>query len=129
MQTPEHNRGPLHAVSERRLREVMRVTIDGALLARSREVILVSEVGKPKRYYFPRADVDMDQLEYTAVTSESEPAGTAHFYTVHVNGRTFENAAFCFEEARREHADLKGRVVFFADREGIEIENEAQRLS
>lgn len=128
MKSPGHREFPNHAVREQALGEPLQVTVDGNVLARSKNVIVVDEDGHRKRHYFPRSDVDMKQLQRTTKATECPFKGRAHYYSVRTGGRTLENAAWTYEEPYEEHIGLKDRLAFYDERDGIQVQSEASRV-
>jgi len=88
--SPGHRKWPTHKVKEQPLGEIVEVEVDGELIARSRGVIALDEDEQPRRYYFPRSDVQMD-------------------------GTTLKDAVWTYEEPYDEHRELKDRLAFYDD--------------
>ena len=116
MKSPGHQKHPDHNVIEKHLDRRVTVEIGGQMVADSRDVIEVDEDGSPPRFYFPRSDVRMDLLERTVTTTKCPYKGTAHYYSVHVDGRTLNDAVWTYEEPFDEHATLQDRVAFWEER-------------
>jgi uncharacterized protein (DUF427 family) len=68
--SPGHSRMPDHKVEERRLRERVKVEVDGRVIAESDDVIRVDEDRYPPRYYLPRQSVLMGVLKRSTTTTE-----------------------------------------------------------
>ena len=117
--SPGHQKWPEHKVHETPLGSRVTVELDGQLIAESRNVIRVDEDGSPARYYFPRGDVAMERLQRTATTSECPFKGTAHYYSLAMdggNGSKLDDAVWTYEEPFDEHQSLKDRLAFYDDK-------------
>jgi uncharacterized protein (DUF427 family) len=103
-------------VRETRIRERVRVSVGGDVLADSADVIRVDEDRCPSRYYFPRADVRMDRLEPSATSTSCPFKGWARYFHVQAAGTTLRDAAWSYEEPYDEHHELAGRLAFYDDK-------------
>ena len=59
---PGYQKYPEHKIQENKLAQRVKVEIDGTVIADSNNVIRVDEDKYPPRFYFPRADVKMNQI-------------------------------------------------------------------
>jgi uncharacterized protein (DUF427 family) len=116
--SPGHEKWPAHKIEEKRVAEAMDVELAGQVIARSKEVIAVSEDKHPQRYYFPRTAVAMDKLQRSQTTTECPFKGVAHYFDVSVDGKTLKDAAWSYEEPYDEHRDLEDRIAFYDDKFG-----------
>ncbi|MDE2261363.1 MAG: DUF427 domain-containing protein [Gammaproteobacteria bacterium] len=117
--SPGHQKWPEHKVREIPVGERVTVELNGQLVADSRNVIRVDEDGSPARYYFPRGDVRMDKLQRTATTSQCPFKGTAHYFSLSMeggNGGKLDDSVWTYEEPFDEHQALKDRVAFYDDK-------------
>lgn len=114
--SPGHRQWPEHRIAEQRLTQRMKAAVDGEIVADSTDVIRVKEDGSPERYYFPRADVRMEQLTRTDTTTTCPFKGVAHYYSLSAAGQHFGDAVWTYEDPYLEHADLKDRLAFYDDK-------------
>lgn len=110
--SPGHQKWPDHKVQEQHLDQCVQVDIDGTVIAQSNDVIKVEEDQHPPRYYFPRVDVRMDQLERSTTTTTCPFKGTAHYYHLKLGDQIFRDAVWTYEDPYEEHRALKDRVAF-----------------
>lgn len=120
--SPGHQQMPDHSVVERPLRKRLQVAVDGEILADSTDVIEVDEDGSPPRYYFRRADVKMDRLERSTMTTQCPFKGTANYFTINVGGKKLKDAVWTYEDPYDEHLGLTERLAFYEEKApGLEI--------
>lgn len=98
------------------MHQPVQVTVNDVIVARSNDVIRVDEDDHPPRFYFPRADVNMDRLERTATTSECPFKGKAHYFRLNAEGQRLDDAVWTYEDPFDEHQALRNRVAFYDDR-------------
>lgn len=114
--SPGHQQLPDHSIVERPLRKRMQVAVDGEVIADSTDVIQVDEDGSPLRFYFPRADVKMDRLERSTMTTQCPFKGTANYFSIHMDSRTLKDAVWSYEDPYDEHLGLKERLAFYVEK-------------
>jgi len=69
--------------------------------------------------YFPAEAVKREYLQPSAHTSICPWKGTAHYYTVDVNGMRSENAAWFYPDPKPAAREITGRIAFW---KGVRVE-------
>ncbi len=72
-------------------------------------------------HYFPRDDVDTSLLVKSPTTSECPWKGTAHYYTLDLEGDRNEDAAWYYPEPRPAADAVRDRIAFWKGVEVIEV--------
>ena len=114
--SPGHQQHPEHQVAERHLDQRMTVSVNGEVIADSKDVIRVDEDRSPARFYFPRPDVKMDKLQPSEKTSQCPFKGTARYFSVNAGDKQLKDSVWSYETPYDEHANLAGRVAFWDDK-------------
>jgi uncharacterized protein (DUF427 family) len=72
-------------------------------------------------HYFPREDVDTSVLEKSPTTTECPWKGTAHYYTLDVDGERNTNAAWYYPDPKPKAETIRDRIAFWNGVEVIEV--------
>ena len=113
--------GPDHPITIAPNPKRVRVTFNGRVIADTRRALTLREASYRAVQYIPRADVDMTLLERTAHASHCPYKGDASYFTLAVDGRVSDNAAWSYEAPYPAMAEIEGCLAFYPGRvEGIE---------
>ena len=85
----------------------------GQVIARSDRTVVVEG-----NHYFPREDVNPSVLEKSATTSECPWKGTAHYFTIAVDGECNSDAAWFYPDPKPDAAMIRDRIAFW---NGVEV--------
>lgn len=85
------------------------------LIARSDDIVTVEG-----NAYFPREAVTEGVLADSATTSFCPWKGTAHYYTLQVNGAENRDAVWYYPEPKDAAKEIKGRVAFW---KGVKVQD------
>jgi uncharacterized protein (DUF427 family) len=88
-------------------------TWNGAVIAESDETVVVEG-----NHYFPPESVNKQYLDPSGTTSRCPWKGTANYYSLLVEGKTNQDAAWYYAEPSEAAAAIKGYVAFW---KGVEI--------
>jgi len=91
----------------------MKAIWNGQLLAESDDTVVVEG-----NHYFPAACLDNTFFAASGTQSFCPWKGTAHYYTVVVDGERNEDAAWFYPETKEPADHIKGRIAFW---NGVEI--------
>jgi uncharacterized protein (DUF427 family) len=117
--------GPDHPITIERNPRRVRVTFNGRVVADTRRALTLHEAGYKPIHYIPRADIDMALMDRTAHASHCPYKGDASYFTLSVDGRISENAAWSYEAPYPGMAEIKERLAFYPRRvAGIEESDE-----
>lgn len=109
----------------------------GHIVADSAHAVLVRQAGRPDAFYFPREDVETEQMTPTGYRDDSN-LGQASFWTFGRDGQIHENGVWSYEQPAKGFEELSGMMAFadgtveihFVEPDGGEKlwDNEARRM-
>jgi uncharacterized protein (DUF427 family) len=92
------------------------VTVDGRVVADSRDALALREAGYPPVLYLPRDDVDLTQLERTNQATYCPYKGDAAYYSIPAGGERSANAVWTYEAPYDAVSPIKDRLAFYPNR-------------
>jgi uncharacterized protein (DUF427 family) len=115
---PGFKKYPKHRVATRPAGARVQVTLNGEVIADSRDAVALDETPEghvlaPVVYYLPRKDVKMDRLVRTDHTTHCPFKGDASYYSVK-NGP--ENAVWSYERPYDEMTAIRELLAFYPDK-------------
>lgn len=119
-----HVRDPYHRIEVRRASRHVRVSLNGELLAESRQPTILFETGLPPRYYLPREDVRADLEPHERRTVCAYKGEAAHWSVGTPEGRE-EAVAWTYEQPDDDARKVAGLVSFYNERVDLEVDGEA----
>jgi uncharacterized protein (DUF427 family) len=112
-----HPRNPYVRVDALRSTRLVRVELDGAVLADSSSPIMVFETGLPTRYYFNRTQVNFNHLVATdTVTACPYKGTTSGYWSVRAGGTTYPDLAWAYDFPTPDVAPIAGLISFYNER-------------
>jgi len=88
----------------------------GALIADTREALVLREASYPPVQYIPRKDVDMNLLKRTDHVTYCPYKGDASYYSIPSGGVQSNNAVWTYETPYPAVAQIKDYVAFYPTR-------------
>jgi len=86
----------------------MRAIWQDTVIAESDDTVVVEG-----NHYFPSAAINREYFNDSATTTGCPWKGTAHYYTLDVNGQKNPDAAWYYSEPKVAAAQIKDRVAFW----------------
>ena len=94
------------------------IVFNGVVIADTRRAKRILETSHPPSYYIPPEDIRLKEYFKPASsrgTSFCEWKGTASYYTIEVNGKKIDGAAWYYAKpSAKEFASIKDHVAFYA---------------
>jgi len=95
---------------------LVQVFFNGKTVAESRESIRVLETSHPPTYYIPPGGVQRQYLSLTGRTSVCEFKGAATYYSLEIEGRVSENAAWSYRSPTPDFEAIRDHLAFYPGR-------------
>ena len=108
--------GPDHPISIQRNPARVVVSVEGRVVADTRNALTLREADYPAVQYIPRADVDFSRLERTDHATYCPYKGDCNYYSVPGGGKKSVNAVWTYENPYPAVAQIKEYVAFYPDR-------------
>jgi uncharacterized protein (DUF427 family) len=98
------------------------VKIGGVTVADSCRPRLVFETGSPVRTYLPKTDVRMDLLSPTGTATRCPYKGTASYWSVTVDGTTYDDLVWSYASPLPESTKIAGLVAFYDEKVDVYVD-------
>lgn len=110
--------GPDHAITIARNPLRVVVSVDGCVIADTRDALTLRESHFGMVHYIPRKDVKMSLLERTQHATYCPYKGEANYYSIPAGGERSVNAVWTYEAPYDSVSQIKDHVAFYPDRVG-----------
>ena len=122
--------GPDHPITITPTKGRVTVTVNGKLIADTRDALTLKEAADPTVQYIPRKDVDMAQLQRTAHETYCPYKGECAYYSIPAGGERSVNAVWSYETPHVAASAIREYLAFYADRvDALEIDSEGSASS
>jgi uncharacterized protein (DUF427 family) len=122
----KHARDPYHRVDVVSSSRRVRIEIDGVTVADSARPRMLFETGLPTRFYLPPEDVRMEYLTPTETHSVCPYKGTASYWSVTVNGKTYDDIVWGYPSPVAECPKIEGLACFYNEKVDVYVDGELQ---
>jgi len=116
--------GPDHPIAIERHPGRVVVKLGDAIVADSRNALILREANYPPVHYIPRADADIALLEACAHQTYCPYKGDASYLSVRGGDARLTNAVWSYEHPYVAVAEIAGHLAFYPDRFSIEVRQE-----
>lgn len=99
-----------------RVTDRLHVMFGNEIIADTTKGFRLLETSHPPVYYFPPSDVAMVHLCQETGQSYCEFKGVARYWTLDVNGKASQTAAWSYPEPSGDYVGLKNHLAFYASR-------------
>jgi len=117
-----HPRDPYKRIDIRQSSRHVRVEIDGVEVANTTKPRLLFETGLPVRTYIPKADVRLEHLSHSKLTTGCPYKGLANYYDVNLPSGKKEALAWSYLTAYPESSDIKGFIAFLDEKVDVYVD-------
>jgi uncharacterized protein (DUF427 family) len=121
-----HPRDPYKRVDILASSRHVRVEVDGATVADSRQPRILFETGLPPRYYLPLTDVRMDLLRPSDTVTHCPYKGAASYWSVDAGRGEHADLAWIYRAPLPESQKVAGLACFFNEKADIYLDGELQ---
>ena len=119
--------GPDHPISVTPTKRRVAVSVDGKLIADSRDALTLQEAAYPPVQYIPRKDVDMTQLQRSAHQTYCPYKGECSYFSIPAGGERMVNAVWSYEAPYAAVSAIRDLLAFYPDRfDVIEIDSDGR---
>ena len=116
-----HPHDPYHRIEVLRSSRLIRIRVNGELVAESSRPRILFETALPPRYYLPQEDVRMDALAPFDIRTGCAYKGRATYWDAVTSAGRVPAVAWSYPEPLREGEPIRDLLCFFQERQEIEV--------
>ena len=121
-----HARDPYTRIDILQSSRTIRVEVAGTTVAETSQPRILFETGLPARYYMPKTDVAFEHLTPSDTVTKCPYKGEARYWSITVDGETFEDLVWGYDTPLPESRDVAGYVSFYNEKLDIYIDGELE---
>ena len=120
-----HPRNPYTRVDALRSSRIVRIELEGTVLAETSAPVLLFETGLPTRYYLDRTCVQMEHLLHTDTETACPYKGvTSDYWAVRIGDTTHVDLAWAYDFPSPGLAAIAGLVAFYNEQVDVFVDGE-----
>jgi len=117
-----HARDPYTRIDILQSSRVVRVEVDGVVVAESDKARFLFETNLPVRYYLPKTDVRFEYLEATDTVTHCPYKGTARYWSINTTGETHHDVVWGYDSPLPESQLVTGFIAFYNEKLDIYVD-------
>jgi len=121
-----HARSPYTRIDILPTSRVVRVEVNGVVLAESPRALVLHETGLAPRWYIPQVDVRMDLLVPTDHETHCPYKGRAEYWSARVGDTFEENVVWSYGTPLPESQGIAGHLAFYDERVSVFVDGVLQ---
>ena len=122
-----HPRSPYTRIDVLASSRHVRVSVDGVVLADSRQPRVLFETGLRPRFYLPMSDVDLELLRPSALQTHCPYKGTATYWDVVLpDGAVHEGVVWTYRTPLPESQKIAGLLAFYDEKVDVDLDGVRQ---
>ena len=121
-----HPRDPYKRVDILGSSRHVQVSLDGVLVADSRQPRVLYETGLPARYYLPMTDVRLDLLRPSKLQTHCPYKGTASYWDIVIGDAVHEGLVWGYRSPLPESQKVAGLVAFYNEKVDLVVDDVPQ---
>jgi uncharacterized protein (DUF427 family) len=119
--SPGFQRAPDHRITVEPFPGTVTVSLGSAILASTKNALLLKEAEYPARYYIPFKDIYFEHLQKVDKRTHCPFKGDATYWRASANGEAVDNAMWAYETPFDEMESIRDHGAFY-DNTGLNIE-------
>jgi uncharacterized protein (DUF427 family) len=117
-----HVHDPYHRIEVYRTSRLLRVSLEGTVLAESGRAKALYETGLPVRWYLPRDDVHTDLLAHSDTETLCAYKGYATHFSARLGDRLVPDVAWSYQDPWHDATEVRGHLAFYNERVDLDID-------
>lgn len=105
---------------EKESRAVQAIFYD-AIIASTKDALVLQEAGYPPVHYFPRESVAMEFLTESAKRTRCPHKGEARYWSLSAEGYGAEDAVWCYDDPKAGVTEIAGYIAFDPEKLHISV--------
>lgn len=115
-----------HTIDLNPTTQVIRIEVDGEVVAESRQAIALEETGLPTRWYLPREDFREEVLRPSDFHSRCPFKGEASYHHIATATGEHQDVVWFYPEPLESVEPIRGRLAFYNEKVQVFVDGEPE---